>query len=158
MSQSPPQQLERLLVLKERDGQQALRALHAVQAQFASLRQRHTQLQQYREEYVLQLNRLGEEGCQLAQMKNRLDFIAQLDHALHQLGHQLAQMAKQRQQAQQKLQAAKRAEESVKKLIERRLGEQQYQLGRQAQKENDEFAQKQWYNRTISANKNPDSD
>ncbi len=147
MSSGKNQQLYTLLQIRQTETKDALLKLQQIQQQFVQLRQRHEQLFQYRKEYEQQISQIGQEGCRLAQMRNRLEFIHQLDSAMGQAGKQIAELAKERREAERLVQEKRIAEESLKKLLEREAEYQQYQENCREQKENDELGQKQWYSK-----------
>lgn len=146
------QRLDRLLQLlemKKEMTQTAYRQLVEAQEQFKKNKLRHEQLVGYRQDYLQQLEVLGEKGAYVGRLRNRLDFITHLDTALVQLNGHLAQLAKIRSKAELTYKQAKLAEESVNLLIERVKKGQQVKLQRREQKENDEYAQKQWYSNKL---------
>ncbi|MFT4058722.1 MAG: flagellar export protein FliJ [Legionella sp.] len=120
------------------------------QEQFKKNKLKHDQLVGYRQDYLKQLELLGEKGSHVGNLRNRIDFIAHIDTALGQLNAHLAQLAKVRSRAEIVYKQAKVSEEGVNLLIERVKKKQQSQLMRQEQKENDEYAQKQWYSDEIN--------
>lgn len=122
--------------------------IHA-QEEFKNNKVRHEQLLGYRQDYVLQLEQLGNEGSAVGRLRNRIDFISHLDHALVQLNTHLAQLAKARAKADLLFREAKIAEEALKKLIEQVKKAEELTQQRKDQKESDEYAQKQWYSKNI---------
>ncbi|WP_133135026.1 flagellar export protein FliJ [Legionella rowbothamii] len=123
--------------------------LHA-QEQFSKNKEKHDQLVGYRQDYLQQLETMGEQGTYVRRLRNRIDFISHLDMALVQLNGHLAQLAKVRRNAESTYKQAKISEESVNLLIERVKKAQKSKLNLQEQKENDEYAQKQWYSRELN--------
>ncbi|MFJ1267387.1 flagellar export protein FliJ [Legionella lytica] len=123
--------------------------LHA-QEQFSKNKEKHDQLVGYRQDYLQQLETMGEQGAYVRRLRNRIDFISHLDMALVQLNGHLAQLAKVRRSAESTYKQAKISEESVNLLIERVKKTQKSKLNLQEQKENDEYAQKQWYSRELN--------
>ena len=81
---------------------------------------------------------------------NRIDFINQLDTAIVQLKNFLSQLTKQKAKAELIYKQAKAAEEGVEKLIERVKKNQELKVLKMEQKESDEYAQKQWYSKSIN--------
>jgi len=131
--------------IRAKEVAEAYKVFQGIQQQMQHMQQKYQELQQYREDYTRQINQMGAEGSALARMRNRIDFIHQLDMALSQLGQQIAQIAKQRGEAEQHWICAKQGEKSVEKLIERTIAEMKSQEEASEQKEIDEFAQQQWY-------------
>lgn len=146
------QRLDRLMQLLEikrdltRTAQQQL--LNA-QEQFKNNKLKHDQLVGYRQDYLLQLETMGGEGTFVRRLRNRIDFISHLDTALAQLNGHLAYLAKVRRNAESAYKQAKLSEEGIGLLIERVQKGQKAVVERMEQKENDEYAQKQWYSNQI---------
>lgn len=128
----------------------AYQQLLQAQEQFSKNKEKHDQLVGYRQDYLQQLETMGEQGTYVRRLRNRIDFISHLDMALVQLNGHLAQLAKVRRSAESAYKQAKISEEGVNLLIERVKKSQQFKLQRQEQKENDEYAQKQWYSRELN--------
>ncbi|KTC84188.1 flagellar export protein FliJ [Legionella brunensis] len=147
--------LLRLLAIKEQATKLACENLIRSREQFLSGKSRHNQLLDYRQDYVQQLNNLGDAGCTVGRIRNRIDFIAQLDTALGQMNQHLAQLAKQRSHYEAVYLQTKSEEDAVKRLLERWEEQQKMKQERTEQKESDEYAQKQWYSKssTIKFNK-----
>ncbi|WP_367606573.1 flagellar export protein FliJ [Legionella sp. W05-934-2] len=140
------QQLLTLLKIKEADKQAALKDLAEARKQFNHLRGQLERMLQYRQEYQSQIASIGEAGCNINRMRNRLLFIEQLDEGIKQLNHQLSVIAKQRKQCELVLIEKQKKVQSVEKLIEARKKSAIIAENRLEQKENDEYASKQWYN------------
>jgi flagellar FliJ protein len=151
-------QLQRLLILKKRETESALKALALSRQQFDNAKKRHEQLLDYRQDYLQQIAVLGEHGGVLSQLRYRVDFIEQLDGGLKQMTHHLALIAKDRSQAEQGYIQAKLAEEVVIRLIERARVQQKVIEKRREQKESDEVAEKQWYSNQLETQKMNASD
>lgn len=146
------QRLERLMQLLEMKKEKtklAYQHLLDAQEQFKKNKLKHEQLVGYRQDYLQQLESLGEKGAYVGRLRNRIDFISHLDTALVQLNGHLAYLAKVRTKAEFSYKQAKISEEGVNLLIERVKKNQQFKLQRIEQKENDEYAQKQWYSNEI---------
>ncbi|CEK11234.1 flagellar export protein FliJ [Legionella hackeliae] len=152
---SRKERLLRLLTIKEQATKVAIDNLIRSREQFLSGKTRHNQLLGYRQDYVEQLHNLGDAGCTVGRIRNRIDFIAQLDTALGQMNQHLAQLAKQRSHYETIYMKAKSEQDAVKRLLERLEEQQHLKQERMEQKESDEYAQKQWYskNSTINFNK-----
>ncbi len=144
--------LVQLLNLKQRDTREASEAFMRAREQFIANKQRHEQLVEYRKDYIYQLSDIGSSGCTLGHMRNRINFISQLDSALMQLNQLLAQIAKQRKLCEEAYYQAKAAEDAVQKLIERVEKQENIKKNRIEQKESDEYAQKQWYSKKSTTN------
>ncbi|KTD65783.1 flagellar export protein FliJ [Legionella spiritensis] len=145
--------LNQLLAIKENSTQQASGHWTMVRNQFAQGKAKLDQLLDYRQEYMQQLQTLGNKGCGVDRIRNRIEFIAQLDVAISQLTQHLAQLAKRRSECEKTFLRAKADQDVVKRLIERAKLQQSDRLARIEQKESDEYAQKQWYSKN-SATKN----
>lgn len=144
------ERLYQLLQLKVGTTTQAYQDWLRSQEQFKHNKLRHEQLVVYRQDYLEQLENLGQEGTQVGRIRNRIDFINHLDMALVQLNNHLAQLAKQRSKSELIFKEAKASEEGVRKLLERANKTLQIKKQRLEQKENDEYAQKQWYSSTMN--------
>jgi flagellar FliJ protein len=147
--------LVQLLNLKKEITNQSFQELIKSKEQFSQNKLRHEQLVIYRQDYMQQLELIGNEGSTVGRLRNRIDFISHLDTALIQLNAHLAQLAKLRSKLELKYKQAKAAEESVSKLIERVERAELIQVQRKDQKESDEYAQKQWYSKNIHDQSNP---
>jgi flagellar FliJ protein len=146
------QRLDRLIQLldiKKNTTNTAYQHYLEAKEQFNKNKLKHDQLVGYRQDYLKQLETLGEQGAFVGRLRNRIDFIAHLDTALVQLNGHLAHLAKLRTKAEITHKQAKISEEAVNLLIKRVEKSQQFKLQRQEQKENDEYAQKQWYSSKI---------
>ncbi|WED43796.1 flagellar export protein FliJ [Legionella cardiaca] len=152
---SRKERLLRLLTVKERATKLASENLMRAREQFVSGKSRHNQLLGYRQDYIQQLHDLGDAGCTVGRLRNRLDFITQLDTALGQMNQHLAQLAKQRSHYETIYLQAKTEQDAIKRLLERLEDQQKAKQERAEQKESDEYAQKQWYskNSVININK-----
>lgn len=126
--------------------------LKQAREQFTAGKSKHDQIVSYRQDYVEQLHRMGDSGCTLGRLRNRIDFINQLDAILIQLNQQLSQLAKFRSQCEKKFLQAKAEKDAVIRLIERVKLQRSEQLARLEQKESDEYAQKQWYSKNSMNN------
>ncbi len=147
------QRLARLIQLhqiKTEVSMKAFQELEQMKDQFNQNKLKHEQLVGYRQDYLQQLETIGNEGSQVGRLRNRIDFINHLDTALVQLNNHLAQLAKFRTKFELKYKEAKASEEGVSKLIERVKRIEQGKMQRIEQKESDEYAQKQWYSRNIN--------
>ncbi|CEG56527.1 flagellar export protein FliJ [Legionella fallonii] len=142
--------LRQLLQMKQDITQQAYMELMKTKEQFNQNKLRHEQLVGYRQDYLKQLEALGNQGSMVGRLRNRIDFINHLDTALVQLNGHLAQLAKARSKAEINYNQAKASEEGVAKLIERVIKSEQIKLQRMEQKEIDEYAQKQWYSKNMN--------
>lgn len=147
--------LIQLLNLKKEATNQSYQELIKSKEQFNQNKIRHEQLVIYRQDYMQQLEHIGNEGSTVGRLRNRIDFISHLDTALLQLNTHLAQLAKLRSKLELKYKQAKAAEEGVSKLIERVKQVEMIQMQRKEQKESDEYAQKQWYSKNIHDQSNP---
>lgn len=142
--------LMQLLEIKKELSQIAYQQLLDAQEQFKKNKMKHEQLVGYRQEYLHQLESIGEKGSYVGRLRNRIDFISHLDTALIQLNSHLAHLAKVRSRAGLVYKQAKLSEEGVNLLIKRVQKSQHGALQRMEQKENDEYAQKQWYSNKIN--------
>ena len=142
-------QLMKLLDLKQEAVKVAYQNLQKAQEEFKRYKEKHEQLISYRQDYLEQLKVIGQQGVWVGRLRNRVDFITHLDHALTQLNNHLAYLAKIRSNAQSYYQEAERAKEGVSVLITRIKKEENTKLQRKEQQEIDEYAQKQWYSEEI---------
>lgn len=142
--------LIRLLELKTKETKNAWQILINASTQYDQNKKRQEQLSHYRLDYVQQLQSIGQEGGTLGQLRNRIEFISQLDAALTQLNLQLAQLARQREYYELLYTKAKANEDAIKMLIEKKEALEQSKIQRREQKDSDEYAQKQWYTRESS--------
>jgi flagellar protein FliJ len=142
--------LMQLLEIKKEITKTAYQQLLNAQEQFKKNKLKHEQLVGYRQDYLQQLESLGEKGTYVGRLRNRIDFITHLDTALVQMNGHLAYLAKIRAKAEFTYKQAKTSEKGVNLLIERVKKSQQFKLQRMEQKENDEYAQKQWYSNKIN--------
>ena len=116
------QRLDRLTQLweiKKNLTNTAYQQLLYAQEQFSKNKEKHDQLVGYRQDYLQQLETMGEQGAYVRRLRNRIDFISHLDMALVQLNGHLAQLAKARRSAESTYKQAKISEEGVNLLIER---------------------------------------
>lgn len=143
--------LEQVLIIRNKDIQTAEAALTNARLQFQQYKIQHEQLIYFRQEYMEQLNLMGKDGCALANMRNRVDFISQLDRALSHMNQELAQLAKVRTEAEKRYIKAKQQEEVLERLIKRIDQGEVIKENKQQQKESDEQAQKQWYSSHMSS-------
>ncbi|KTD07217.1 flagellar export protein FliJ [Legionella jamestowniensis] len=151
---SRKERLLKLLAIKERATKVAIENLVRAREQFLSDKSRHNQLLEYRQDYIQQLHNLGDAGCRVGRLRNRIDFIAQLDTALGHMNQHLAQLAKQRSHYEAVCIKAKSEQDAVKRIIERLEEQQHLKQERMEQKESDEYAQKQWYSKGSMINFN----
>lgn len=141
------ERLKQLLQIKKDATQAAYQELLKAQEQFKQNKIKHEQLVIYRQDYLKQVEKIGEQGTLVARLRNRIDFISHLDTALIQLNGHLAYLGKVKAKAELNYKQAKISEEGVSLLIERVNKSEQVKLQRIEQKENDEYAQKQWYSK-----------
>ncbi len=107
MSRQRLERLHTLLGMKEKAMEKAGEMLKQAREQFTAGKSKHDQIVGYRQDYVEQLHRMGDTGCTLGRLRNRIDFINQLDTILIQLNQQLSQLAKFRTQCEKKFLQAK---------------------------------------------------
>ncbi|MCL9685773.1 flagellar export protein FliJ [Legionella maioricensis] len=146
--------LIQLLQIKQEATKRVYMDLMKAKEQFNQNKIRHEQLVIYRQDYLQQLETLGNQGSLVGRLRNRIDFINHLDTALIQLNTHLAQLAKIRAKAELNYNQAKTSEEGVRKLIDRVKKAEQIKLQRMEQKESDEYAQKQWYSKNMNDQSN----
>lgn len=137
--------LIQLLQIKQEITHKAYKDLLKAKDQFNQNKARHEQLVGYRQDYLQQLEVMGQQGSYVGPLRNRINFINHLDTALVQLNSHLSQLAKNRMKADLNYKQAKMAEEGISKLIERVKKAEQVKIQRIEQKESDEYAQKQRY-------------
>lgn len=147
------QRVERLVQLhqiKQQQTQVVYLEFIQVKDQLNQNKLKQEQLTSYRQEYLRQLESIGHTGAQIGRLRNRLDFINQLDTALIQLGSHLKQLQKLVIKSELIYNQAKAAEEGVEKLIERVKKTAELKIQKNEQKESDEYAQKQWYSKKTN--------
>lgn len=144
------ERLKQLLQIKKEATYAAYQDLLKAQEQFKHHKQKHDQLVVYRQDYLKQVEKIGEQGTVVARLRNRIDFISHLDSALIQLNAHLAYLGKVRAKAELTYKQTKISEEGVSRLVERVNKGEEFKLQRIEQKENDEYAQKQWYSKKIN--------
>lgn len=137
--------LIQLLQIKQEITHKAYKDLLKAKDLFNQNKARHEQLVGYRQDYLQQLEVMGQQGSYVGPLRNRINFINHLDTALVQLNSHLSQLAKNRMKADLNYKQAKMAEEGISKLIERVRKAEQAKIQRIEQKESDEYAQKQRY-------------
>ncbi len=143
--------LHKLLQMKEDAMQKALSALASVKEQFQHGQNRHAQLSGYKLDYLQQMEDIGKNGGTLGQLKNRADFLSNVDAVILHLNMQMAQTSKQMERLQVAYFKAQEEQKKVIKLIERKQVQEIRLIRRTEQKDIDEYAQKQWYTqRSIS--------
>lgn len=146
MTKARIERLTQFAKLKQSALDKALQAYSNARAQFERSKNQHDKLVMYREDYVRQINVVGEQGCNIGNLRNRIDFIGHVDVGLTQLNRQLSDLGKHRQFCEQQYIKARAECEAVKKLIARlQLRERQLEAVKE-QKENDAFALKVWQN------------
>ncbi|KTC90077.1 flagellar export protein FliJ [Fluoribacter dumoffii] len=141
------ERLKQLLQIKKDATHAAYQDLLKTQEQFKQNKMKHEQLVAYRQDYLHQVEKIGQQGTIVARLRNRIDFISHLDTALIQLNAHLAYLAKLRAKAEMNYKQARISEEGVSQLVDRVNKSEQIKIQRMEQKENDEYAQKQWYSK-----------
>ncbi|WP_454782529.1 flagellar export protein FliJ [Legionella sp. WA2022007384] len=144
------ERLKQLLQIKKEATYAAYQDLLKAQEQFKHNKLKHEQLVSYRQDYLKQVEKIGEQGTVVARLRNRIDFISHLDTALIQLNTHLAYLGKLRSKAELNYKQAKISEEGVNQLVDRVNKSEQLKLQRIEQKESDEYAQKQWYSKKTN--------
>ncbi|KTD49151.1 flagellar protein FliJ [Legionella quinlivanii] len=147
MSQAPINQLLQILKIREQTVLEAAKNWQLARDQFHAGKTKHEQLLVYRQDYVEQLHQLGNAGCEIGRMRNRIEFITQLDQALGQMNQHLASLAKQRSQLEKNYLQAKAEQDVVLELLKKLYDEKKNEQERLDQKESDEYALKQWYSK-----------
>lgn len=136
--------LAQLLALRAKALEKAHKALMHAKTQHQYALKKQEQIREYRQDYLQQLDALGNQGCPMERMRNRIAFIAQLDGILEQLHNEIAHLEKIKQRTETAFYHAKAEQEAVERLIEQVKQQHQYALNRMEQKQMDEHAQKQW--------------
>lgn len=130
----------------------------SLQAQFVKAQQIYVQAEQkyqglanYRTEYIQQSLQQGSAGLGGRQYNQYVSFISKLDQALTQQGRVVQQtrnVAEQRRQSWLKMQTKRKA---LEKLVEQALLKEHLKTERQQQKQADEYAMQQFYQRLKQA-------
>lgn len=146
MSKARIARLSHFASIKKAALDKALQAYANARAQFERNKHQHDKLALYREDYVRQINTVGEQGCNIGNLRNRIDFIGHVDIGLSQLNRQLSDLGKHRQFCEQQYIQARAEFEAVNKLIARLTMRESRAEALKEQKENDAFALKVWQN------------
>jgi flagellar protein FliJ len=146
------ERLQQLLTLKERTTNQAYQALLSAKSQYEYTKTREDQLALYKKDYLQQVENLGHQGGNMGPLRNRIDFICQLDALLLQLKSHLVELNKQHLRHEATYLQKKAEQEVVEKLIARVQKLENNQIQRIEQKENDGYGQKKWYTTKNSVN------
>ncbi|MCA0403926.1 MAG: flagellar export protein FliJ [Proteobacteria bacterium] len=139
--------LSQILSIKEQATNKARDALLQAQNHFNKTKNQHSQLINYRQDYLQQISDIGNQGCTISKMRNRVNFISEVDRALMQLNQRLSDIASQRKNHEKDYLHAKAEEEALKSLISRLKIQEQRRQDKLEQKEMDEYAAKQWYSK-----------
>lgn len=145
MASQQIKRLELLLELRAKATADAYRQWMLAKDQFERHQLKHKQLVHFREDYLVELSDIGQQGSSISRLRNRIDFIHNLDTALQQINQQLAQLAKQRQQFEVHYKQKKAEQEAVVRLLDRVQAAARQVQDKREQKEMDEYGQKQWY-------------
>ena len=138
-------QLNTLLNFKKDLLQQKLIQFQVEQQNYTSARYKYQQLSIYRSEYVNKVNSLGNQSILAETIQKYFKFIAQLDCAISDQIKQVSNANKKKMDAYAVYIEAKRAVESIEKVLECAIREQEGAVNKLQQKENDEYSQNQWY-------------
>jgi flagellar FliJ protein len=139
--------LTQLLEIKIAATNKAKEALNLANMQREHSQTRQSQLCGYKQDYLRQLENLKEGSGQIGQLRNRIDFINQLDAALAQLNTHLAMLVNQCNTCESVYKKTKLEQDAVNKLIEKAQALEMLKGLRKEQKGCDEHAQKQWVRR-----------
>lgn len=145
---------ERLTLLikvqKEREDVLQTQFVRAQQA-YVQAEQKYQGLANYRTEYIQKSLQQGSVGLGGRQYNQYVSFISKLDQALTQQGRVVQQTrnaAEQRRQSWLKMQTKRKA---LEKLVEQALMKEHLKTERQQQKQADEYAMQQFYQRLKQA-------
>lgn len=133
-------QLNTVLRLETDKEQAALQAFKLAQDYHQQQKAKLTSLQQYRLEYMRQIQQEGNAGVGARQYQQRLSFVAKLDKACEQQGHMIAQCALAVDQRKQQWLAQQRKRQAVEKLIDKKHQTLQVIDNRAEQQSLDELA------------------
>lgn len=147
-------QLLHILKIKEQAVHEAARAWHLAKEQYRQNEEKKGQLSAYRQDYIYQLHQAGQGGCQVGNMRNRINFITQLDTVLLQIEQQLISMANKKSVCERQFLQAKSEQDVIIKLLHQRDAQEKKILERLEQKEVDEYALKQWYTKKVTTKVN----
>ncbi len=143
--------LQTLLEHAERERDEALACLMQTEESSRRLRQQLEQLQAYRADYEARSPGSGGQAAPIELLRCHQGFVLRLDQALAQQSGQLQTAEHQLQLQRQRLLERETRVAAVRKLVERRLHEQQRSLARQEQKRSDEAAaQRRWHHSAHS--------
>lgn len=138
-----PQRLDTLLHLHTQARQTSETAglrVGQVQEQLRAGQAKLQQLQQYAAQYRAQLERLGVQGGDWAQMRDLRGFIERVEQAIAAQQQDLARLQAQLAEAVQALQAARQREKAFEVLIEQQHAQHKYTQKRHMLKELQEWA------------------
>lgn len=147
------ERLKRMMMLKQMREDATAKAFSDwafAKEQYDLGKQKYEQLVSYRVDYMQQLEIIGRAGSDSGRLRNRVDFIHQLDNALLQLGNHLSQLASVRSRMETIYKEAKASEDAVNKLIEKLHKSEELRMQKLEQKDLDEYAQKQWYSKNLN--------
>lgn len=139
--------LTQLLELKITATNKAKEALNFAKMQHEHGQTRRSQLCGYKQDYLHQIENLKEGSGHIGQLRNRIDFINQLDAVLAQLNTHLAMLVNQCSTCESLYKKTKLEQDAVEKLIEKAQAMEALKELRKEQKGCDEHAQKQWVRR-----------
>ncbi|MDC8830494.1 flagellar export protein FliJ [Alteromonas gilva] len=133
-------QLATVLRLEQDKEQSALQAFKTAQDYYQQQRAKLTSLQQYRLEYMRQIQQEGGNGVGALHYQQRLSFVGKLDKACEQQGHIIAQSKMAVDQRRGQWLAQQRRRQAVEKLIEKKQQSLQIIDNRLEQQMMDELA------------------
>ena len=144
------EQLATVLKMELEKENKALNAFRLAQDYHQQQRTKLTSLQQYRMDYVRQLQQEGSGGVKAHHYQQRLSFVAKLDKACEQQGHVIAQCKMAADQRRTQWLAQQRRRQAVEKLIEKKDQSLQIIDNRLEQQMMDELATQRLLRRSIS--------
>lgn len=142
-------QLATVLRLENEKEKAALNAYRLAQDYHQQQKTRLTSLQQYRLDYVRQIQQEGSGGVKAREYQQRLSFVAKLDKACEQQGHVIAQCKLAADQRRSQWLAQQRRREAVEKLIVKKDQTLQVIDNRIEQQMMDELAMQRLLRRSV---------
>lgn len=143
-------QLSTVLRMEQDKEKAALQAFRLAQDYYQQQRAKLTSLQQYRVDYVRQIQQEGSGGVKARHYQQRLSFVAKLDKACEQQGHIIAQSKMAADQRRTQWLAQQRRRQAVEKLIDKKQLNLQVIDNRSEQQLMDELAMQRILRRSVT--------
>ncbi|GGF52540.1 flagellar export protein FliJ [Alteromonas lipolytica] len=142
-------QLATVLKMEQDKEKAALQAFRLAEDYHQQQRAKLTSLQQYRVEYVRQIQQEGSGGVTASHYQQRLSFVGKLDKACEQQGHIIAQCKMAVDQRRSQWLTQQRRRQAVEKLIDKKHHTLQVMDNRAEQQMMDELAMQRLLRRSL---------